>query len=147
MHLAAAIGIGGPDAELGIGRVVFVDPAVAIAVECGEVGKTVATSGPEKFAAVVDPPVVVAIQGQESAAGGETVDALGGPVGVETMAAALSEPRDAIEDIIEPYLIQCGYLQRTPRGRLLTSHAFKHLGLAEPSRDPAQFGMFERDDD
>ena len=44
----------------------------------------------------------------------------GGPVGVETMAAALSEPRDAIEDIIEPFLIQCGYLQRTPRGRLLT---------------------------
>src|SRR6185369_253965 len=63
----------------------------------------------------------------------------GGPVGVETMAAALSEPRDAIEDIIEPFLIQCGYLQRTPRGRLLTSHAFKHLGLAEPTRDPAQF--------
>ena len=56
----------------------------------------------------------------------------GGPVGVETMAAALSEPRDAIEDIIEPFLIQCGYLQRTPRGRLLTSHAFRHLGLAEP---------------
>ena len=66
----------------------------------------------------------------------------GGPVGVETMAAALSEPRDAIEDIIEPFLIQCGYLQRTPRGRLLTSHAFKHLGLAEPARDPAQFGLF-----
>jgi Holliday junction DNA helicase RuvB len=66
----------------------------------------------------------------------------GGPVGVETMAAALSEPRDAIEDIIEPYLIQCGFLQRTPRGRLLTSHAFRHLGLAEPSRDPAQFGLF-----
>ena len=61
----------------------------------------------------------------------------GGPVGVETMAAALSEPRDAIEDIIEPYLIQCGYLQRTPRGRLLTSHAFRHLGIAEPSRDAA----------
>ena len=68
----------------------------------------------------------------------------GGPVGVETMAAALSEPRDAIEDIIEPFLIQCGYLQRTPRGRLLTSHAFRHLGLAEPSRDPAQFGLFGR---
>ncbi len=66
----------------------------------------------------------------------------GGPVGVETMAAALSEPRDAIEDIIEPYLIQCGLLQRTPRGRLLTSHAFRHLGLAEPARDPAQFGLF-----
>src|SRR5213082_580054 len=66
----------------------------------------------------------------------------GGPVGVETMAAALSEPRDAIEDIIEPFLIQCGYLQRTPRGRLLTSHAFRHLGLAEPARDQAQFGLF-----
>src|SRR5438067_2465770 len=66
----------------------------------------------------------------------------GGPVGVETIAAALSEPRDAIEEIIEPFLIQCGYLQRTPRGRLLTSHAFRHLGLAEPSRDPAQFGLF-----
>ena len=73
----------------------------------------------------------------------------GGPVGVETMAAALSEPRDAIEDIIEPFLIQCGYLQRTPRGRLLTSHAFRHLGLAEPARDPAQFGLFggAEDDD
>lgn len=71
----------------------------------------------------------------------------GGPVGVETMAAALSEPRDAIEDIIEPFLIQCGFIQRTPRGRLLTSHAFKHLGLAEPSRDPAQFGLFGSGDD
>jgi Holliday junction DNA helicase RuvB len=66
----------------------------------------------------------------------------GGPVGVETMAAALSEPRDAIEDIIEPFLIQRGFLQRTPRGRLLTGHAFRHLGLAEPARDPAQFGLF-----
>src|SRR5215475_6525810 len=66
----------------------------------------------------------------------------GGPVGVETLAAALSEPRDAIEDIIEPYLIQCGLLQRTPRGRLITSHAFRHLGLAEPTRDPAQFRLF-----
>src|SRR5215510_5432187 len=49
----------------------------------------------------------------------------GGPVGVETIAAALSEPRDAIEEIIEPFLIQRGLIQRTPRGRLLTSHAFK----------------------
>ncbi len=70
----------------------------------------------------------------------------GGPVGVETMAAALSEPRDAIEDIIEPFLIQCGYLQRTPRGRLLTSHTFRHLGLTEPARDPAQFGLFGNGD-
>jgi len=66
----------------------------------------------------------------------------GGPVGVETIAAALSEPRDAIEEIIEPFLIQKGFIQRTPRGRLLTSHAFRHLGLAEPTRDPAQFGLF-----
>ncbi len=70
----------------------------------------------------------------------------GGPVGVETLAAALSEPRDAIEDIIEPYLIQCGLLQRTPRGRLITGHAFRHLGLPEPTRDPAQFGLFGADD-
>ena len=70
----------------------------------------------------------------------------GGPVGVETLAAALSEPRDAIEDIIEPYLIQCGLLQRTPRGRVITAHAFCHLGLPEPARDPAQFGLFNNDD-
>jgi Holliday junction DNA helicase RuvB len=63
------------------------------------------------------------------------------------MAAALSEPRDAIEDIIEPYLIQCGYLQRTPRGRLLTSHAFKHLGLSEPKRDESQIGLFGSGDE
>jgi Holliday junction DNA helicase RuvB len=66
----------------------------------------------------------------------------GGPVGIETIAAALSEPRDAIEEIIEPYLIQQGLVQRTPRGRLLTGHAFRHLGLAEPRRDPAQFALF-----
>jgi Holliday junction DNA helicase RuvB len=71
----------------------------------------------------------------------------GGPVGVDTMAAALSEPRDAIEDIIEPDLIQPGFLQRTPRGRLLTSAAFKHLGLAEPARDPSQFGLFPGDEE
>ena len=71
----------------------------------------------------------------------------GGPVGVETIAAALSEPRDAIEDIIEPYLIQQGFVQRTQRGRLLTSHAFRHLGLAEPARDPAQFGLFGNGED
>jgi Holliday junction DNA helicase RuvB len=66
----------------------------------------------------------------------------GGPVGVDTIAAGLSEPRDAIEDIIEPYLIQKGFLQRTPRGRLLTGAAFKHLGLVEPARDASQFGLF-----
>jgi holliday junction DNA helicase RuvB len=66
----------------------------------------------------------------------------GGPVGIETIAAALSEPRDAIEEIIEPFLIQRGFLQRTPRGRLLTSHAFRHLGLTEPARDSTQFELF-----
>ncbi len=70
----------------------------------------------------------------------------GGPVGVDTIAAALSEPRDAIEDIIEPYLIQKGFIQRTPRGRLLTGAAFKHLGLAEPARDPSQFGLFGQEE-
>ena len=69
----------------------------------------------------------------------------GGPVGVETIAAALSEPRDAIEEIIEPYLIQQGFLQRTPRGRLLTSHAFRHLGLAEPAREAPLGGLFDED--
>src|SRR5690606_18687351 len=56
----------------------------------------------------------------------------GGPVGIETIAAALSEPRDAIEDIIEPYLIQQGFIQRTPRGRVLAAKAWKHLGLQAP---------------
>ena len=67
----------------------------------------------------------------------------GGPVGVETLAAALSEPRDAIEEIIEPYLIQLGFLQRTPRGRVLTPHAFRHLGLAAPAAAPT--GLFDED--
>ncbi len=69
----------------------------------------------------------------------------GGPVGIETIAAALSEPRDAIEDIIEPYLIQQGFLQRTPRGRVLTPAAFRHLGLVEPKRETPQFGLFADD--
>ena len=61
----------------------------------------------------------------------------GGPVGIETIAAGLSEPRDAIEDIIEPYLIQQGFIQRTPRGRVLTANAWRHLGLEVP-KDLAQ---------
>ncbi|MGO4704978.1 Holliday junction branch migration DNA helicase RuvB [Microvirga sp. 2MCAF38] len=71
----------------------------------------------------------------------------GGPVGIETIAAALSEPRDAIEEIIEPYLIQKGFVQRTPRGRILTPHAFRHLGMPEPARETAQFGLFGGDED
>ena len=59
----------------------------------------------------------------------------GGPVGVETLAAALSEPRDTIEDVYEPYLLQIGMLGRTPRGRVATRKAYLHLGLTprEPS--------------
>ncbi|WP_417766853.1 Holliday junction branch migration DNA helicase RuvB [Stappia sp.] len=72
----------------------------------------------------------------------------GGPVGIETIAAALSEPRDAIEEIVEPYLIQQGYIQRTPRGRILTPQAFKHLGLAVPGGEAMpQMGLFTDDDD
>ncbi len=67
----------------------------------------------------------------------------GGPVGVETIAAALSEPRDAIEEIIEPFLIQKGFVQRTPRGRLLTPHAFRHMGFAVPEGPAAaQMGLW-----
>ena len=68
----------------------------------------------------------------------------GGPVGIETIAAGLSEPRDAIEDIIEPYLIPQGFLQRTPRGRMLTANAWKHLGLEAPKDLAAvQASLFE----
>ncbi len=71
----------------------------------------------------------------------------GGPVGVETIAAGLSEPRDAIEDIIEPYLIQQGFIQRTPRGRLLTANAWKHLGLTVPKDlEQQQISLFQEDD-
>jgi Holliday junction DNA helicase RuvB len=63
----------------------------------------------------------------------------GGPVGIETIAAALGESRDAIEDVVEPYLMQQGFVQRTPRGRLLTGAAFAHLGLPAP---PAQENLF-----
>ena len=70
----------------------------------------------------------------------------GGPVGIDTIAASLSEARDAIEDIVEPYLLQLGFLNRTPRGRLLTPHAFKHLGLAVPQRPEITQGVLALDD-
>jgi Holliday junction DNA helicase RuvB len=57
----------------------------------------------------------------------------GGPVGIETIAAALSEGRDALEEVVEPYLLQQGFIARTPRGRILTLKAFRHLGLAAPA--------------
>ena len=62
----------------------------------------------------------------------------GGPVGVETMAASLSEQREAIEDIIEPYLIQQAFMQRTPRGRVLTRFGYEHLGLTAPKQTQDQ---------
>ena len=65
----------------------------------------------------------------------------GGPVGVETLAAALSEQRDAIEEVIEPFLLQQGLLQRTPRGRLLTRAAYAHLGLPLPKETAEQMDL------
>ena len=65
----------------------------------------------------------------------------GGPVGVETLAAALSEQRDTIEDAIEPYLIQQGLLQRSPRGRMLTLNGYRHLGLTPSSQTQAQLEL------
>jgi Holliday junction DNA helicase RuvB len=65
----------------------------------------------------------------------------GGPVGVETMCAALSESRDSIEEVIEPFLLQQGLIQRTPRGRMLASKAWSHLGLPAP-RTPGQTDLF-----
>ncbi len=65
----------------------------------------------------------------------------GGPVGVETLAAALAEERDTIEDVIEPFLIQQGLLQRTPRGRVMTDRGYKQVGLTPPKRTAAQFEL------
>ena len=53
----------------------------------------------------------------------------GGPVGIDNLAAALSEPADTIEDVIEPYLMQLGFVQRTPRGRIVTESGYKHVGI------------------
>jgi Holliday junction DNA helicase RuvB len=70
----------------------------------------------------------------------------GGPVGIETIAAALSEPRDALEEIVEPYLLQQGFVGRTPRGRVLTLKAYRHLGLTGPARQsPPQLALFDGD--
>ena len=67
----------------------------------------------------------------------------GGPVGLDNIAASIGEERDTIEDVIEPYLIQQGYLQRTPRGRVATLAAFRHLGLQPPQVAPGLFGSTE----
>ena len=61
----------------------------------------------------------------------------GGPVGLDNIAASIGEERDTIEDVIEPYLIQQGFLQRTPRGRIATLAAYRHLGVTPPKSSPA----------
>ncbi|MFA4894522.1 Holliday junction branch migration DNA helicase RuvB [Brevundimonas sp.] len=66
----------------------------------------------------------------------------GGPVGMDTLAAAIAEARDAVEDVIEPYLLQQGFIQRTPRGRMACARAYAHLGLTEPPKTPEQGGLF-----
>jgi len=65
----------------------------------------------------------------------------GGPVGVETLAAALSEQRDMIEDVIEPYLMQQGLVQRTPRGRMISAKGFKYLGISVPKKSSNQMDL------
>jgi Holliday junction DNA helicase RuvB len=69
----------------------------------------------------------------------------GGPVGVETIAAALSEQRDSIEETIEPFLLQLGFIQRTPRGRVLTLTAYQHLKIKAPNKMPEQLGLLDNE--
>lgn len=71
----------------------------------------------------------------------------GGPVGIDSLAAAISEERHTIEDVLEPYLIQQGYIMRTPRGRVVTRHAYLHFGLSLPKRmnEPPTPDLFEGD--
>ena len=66
----------------------------------------------------------------------------GGPVGMDTLAAAIAEARDAVEDVIEPYLLQQGFIQRTPRGRMACARAYAHLGLTEPPKSPQAPDLF-----
>ena len=67
----------------------------------------------------------------------------GGPVGVDSLAAALSEERGTIEDVLEPYLIQQGYLMRTSRGRMATRMAYEHFGLKSPARIQQQMDVLD----
>ncbi|RZJ16506.1 MAG: Holliday junction branch migration DNA helicase RuvB [Brevundimonas sp.] len=66
----------------------------------------------------------------------------GGPVGMDTLAAAIAEARDAVEDVIEPYLLQQGFIQRTPRGRMACARAYEHLGLEAPRQPPTSPDLF-----
>jgi Holliday junction DNA helicase RuvB len=71
----------------------------------------------------------------------------GGPAGVETLAYAIAEARDAVEDVIEPFLMQQGFIQRTPRGRLACARAYAHLGLSAPAAPAPQANLFDEADD
>jgi Holliday junction DNA helicase RuvB len=71
----------------------------------------------------------------------------GGPAGLETLAAAISEEADTIMDVYEPYLLKIGFLQRTPRGRVLTRPGYQHIGLDPTSGTSAQTALFAGDDD
>ncbi|HJT08581.1 MAG TPA: Holliday junction DNA helicase RuvB C-terminal domain-containing protein, partial [Stellaceae bacterium] len=70
----------------------------------------------------------------------------GGPVGVETVAAALADQRDVVEEVIEPYLIQQGFVQRTPRGRMLTDLAYDYLGVKPLRPRASQLDLLSQDD-
>jgi Holliday junction DNA helicase RuvB len=113
------------------------------------------------FASVANAPVIDAILADKALRAlevdNEGLDALdrrylvciaktydGGPVGIETIAAALSEPRDAVEEIVEPFLLQQGFIGRTPRGRIVTLKAYRHLGMSGPQRlATPQTGLFD----
>jgi Holliday junction DNA helicase RuvB len=69
----------------------------------------------------------------------------GGPAGVETLSYAIAEARDSVEDVIEPFLLQQGFIQRTPRGRLACAKAYLHLGLTPPATPPGQPTLFDED--
>jgi len=69
----------------------------------------------------------------------------GGPVGIESLAAAVGEERDTIEDVIEPYLIQQGFMMRTSRGRIVTRNAWLHFGLDAPKPAVADHDLFDKD--
>ena len=69
----------------------------------------------------------------------------GGPAGVETLAYAIAEARDAVEDVIEPFLMQQGFIQRTPRGRMACAKAYLHIGLTPPPVPKGQPGLFEEE--
>jgi Holliday junction DNA helicase RuvB len=67
----------------------------------------------------------------------------GGPVGLDTLAAAISEERGTVEDVLEPYLLQQGFIMRTPRGRVVTHKAYSHFGLKPPKQQPSTEDIFE----